>query len=160
MFRPREMAKTGAFSRVPKAPFLGASNTAPDRNPLICRALRPWGLDGWWRRTGRHFSSGRHQRVASRESRGRPWRAGSACASTDICLYDLPKLKTPHRPLPDRPLDEAASPREGSTGLGRSRGFVQTGFPIGFAIRKPLSIFRAANHVRRQAMGRAQGADR
>jgi hypothetical protein len=37
-------------------------------------------------------------------------------------------------------LDEAASPREGSTGLGRSRGFVQKGFPIGFAMRKPLSI--------------------
>jgi hypothetical protein len=30
---PREMAKTGAFCRVPKAPFLGVSNTAPDRNP-------------------------------------------------------------------------------------------------------------------------------
>src|SRR6516165_8558579 len=67
MFPTREMAKTGAFLRVPKAPFLGASNTAPDRNPSICRALRPWGLDGWWRRTGRHFSSGRHQRVASCE---------------------------------------------------------------------------------------------
>ena len=26
-----------------------------------------------------------------------------ACAITDMCLYDLPKLKTPHRPLPDRP---------------------------------------------------------
>jgi hypothetical protein len=36
------MAKTGAFSRVPKAPFLSASNTAPDRNPSICRALRSW----------------------------------------------------------------------------------------------------------------------
>jgi hypothetical protein len=26
-----------------------------------------------------------------------------ACAIADMCLYDLPKLKTPHRPLPDRP---------------------------------------------------------
>jgi hypothetical protein len=65
--RAREMAKIGAFLGVPKAPFLGASNTAPDRKPLICQALRPWGLDGWWRRTGRHFSLGRHKRVASCE---------------------------------------------------------------------------------------------
>jgi hypothetical protein len=47
MFHLREMAKTGAFYRVPKTPFPGVSNTAPDRNPSICRALRPWGLDGW-----------------------------------------------------------------------------------------------------------------
>jgi hypothetical protein len=46
MFRCSEMAKTGAFLGVPKAPFLGSSNTAPDRNPSICRALRPWG-SGW-----------------------------------------------------------------------------------------------------------------
>ena len=67
MFRTREMAKTGAFLGVPKAPFLVASSTAPERNPSICRALRPWGLAGWWRRIGRHFSSGRQPRVASRE---------------------------------------------------------------------------------------------
>jgi hypothetical protein len=54
-------------------------------------------------------------------------------------------------------LDEAASPREGSTGLGRSRGFVQTGFPIGFAMRKPLSIgpthgFQPGAEAGRQAL--------
>src|SRR5215469_3786594 len=82
MFGPREMAKTAAFFQVPKAPFLGASNTAPDRNPSICRALRPWGLAGWWRRTGRHFSSGRHQRVA---------RSALARGETDISLLSETK---------------------------------------------------------------------
>jgi hypothetical protein len=42
-----------------------------------------------------------------------------ACAITDICLCDLPKLKTPHRPLPDRPFFRAAN--EGIVKIERGR---------------------------------------
>ena len=77
------MARTGAFCRVPKPPFLGDSNTAPDRNTSICRALRPWGLAGWWRPTGRQFSLGRHTRVARCTLRGRPWGPGRQTSLPD-----------------------------------------------------------------------------
>ena len=68
---------------MPEAPFLGDSNTAPHRNPSICRGLRLWGLTGWWRRTRRHFSLGRHTRVASCTLQGRPWGAGRQTSLPD-----------------------------------------------------------------------------